>query len=321
MGCIGPGCGRITGSVCDEIAIATTNGERQTAKSSLAFCHFAAASMTWRLSRRLLPDYLPSRARRQGLSRHRQAVLVYPNTDSDVLVWRPAITIRNMLTGIDAHSRSFIASQPWFATLGAGDQSQVLADITVMQARKGEIPLPQGEPVGGWYAVLSGLVMLESGAKGRRRSAFLGVPDGEWFGEGSALKQELRRYDVLALRDTWLLCLPMARFTALRCQSLAFNHYLVEHLNRRLGQAMTLIETSRMRSPDHRVALYLSRLFWRSTRHLHLTQEELGHLVGLSRQTVNRVLKGLAESGIVSLDLARVQILDDDALQRYLGSE
>ena len=89
----------------------------------------------------------------------------------------------------------------------------------------------------------------------------------------------------------------------------------------RLGQAMTLIETGRMRSPEHRVALYLSRQFWRSTRRLHLTQEELGQLVGLSRQTVNRALKGLAEQGIVTLDLGRVEIQDDVALSRYLSQQ
>ena len=62
-------------------------------------------------------------------------------------------------------------------------------------------------------------------------------------------------------------------------------------MNLRLGQAMTIIEAGRIRSPEHRVALYLSCLFWRSTRRLNLTQEELGQLVWPSRQTVNRVLR------------------------------
>ena len=38
-----------------------------------------------------------------------------------------------------------------------------------------------------------------------------------------------------------------------------------------------------------------------STRRIHLTQEELGHLAGLSRQTVNRVLRQLEALRIVSL--------------------
>jgi CRP-like cAMP-binding protein len=83
---------------------------------------------------------------------------------------------------------------------------------------------------------------------------------------------------------------------------------------------MTIIEAGRMRSPEHRVALYLSRLFWRSTRRLNLTQEELGQLAGLSRQTVNRVLRALEAAGIVTLDFGRVAIVDDEALSAHLAA-
>lgn len=215
-------------------------------------------------------------------------------------------------------ARHFLATQPWFTALDATGQAQLMQRVEVLQASKGQTVLGAGEPVQGWYAVLSGLVKLQTEAADGRRSAFIGVPDGEWFGEGSVLKSELRRYAVVALRDSWLMCLPRDVFTELQQGNLRFNQYLVQHFNMRLGQAMTLIEASRIRAPEHRVALYLSRLFWRSTRRLYLTQEELGTLVGLSRQTVNRVLRQLAERGIVSSDLGRVAILDDAALGRYL---
>lgn len=187
-----------------------------------------------------------------------------------------------------------------------------------MQGDKGEVMLAAGSAVNGWHAVLSGLVMLQSPTSHRRSSAFIGVPDGDWFGEGSALKPEPRRYQVVALRPTTLLCLPLPLFVTLRETSMAFNQFLVLHLNMRLGQAMTIIEAGRTQSTEHRVALYLSRLFWRSTRRLNLTQEELGQLVGLSRQTVNKVLRTFESVGMVSLDFGRVAILDDDALNAYL---
>ena len=134
------------------------------------------------------------------------------------------------------------------------------------------------------------------------------------------MKPEPRRYHVVALRPTTLLCLPLPLFVTLRETSLGFNQFLVQHLNMRLGQAMTIIEAGRTQSPEHRVALYLSRLFWRSTRRLNLTQEELGQLVGLSRQTVNKVLRVLEGRGIVSLDFGRVAIVDDEALNAYLAA-
>lgn len=216
-------------------------------------------------------------------------------------------------------ARNFLASQPWYASLDTATQSQLAEQVGLLPAAKGDTVLAAGEPVQGWYAVLSGLVKLQTEAADGRRSAFIGVPEGEWFGEGSVLKAEPRRYAVVALRDSWLMCLPRPLFARLQRDDLRFNQYLVQHLNMRLGQAMALIEASRLRAPEHRVALYLSRLFWRSTRRVYLTQEEIGTLVGLSRQTVNRVLHQLAARGIVSIELGRVAILDDGALNAFLA--
>lgn len=214
----------------------------------------------------------------------------------------------------------FIACQPWFASLPTDLQERLRHGVYSTEGAKGDIMLRAGSAVEGWHAVLSGLVMLRSPASRGRASAFIGVSDGDWFGEGSAMKPEPRRYDVVALRPTYMMCLPLPLFAALRETSLAFNQFLVLHMNMRLGQAMAIIEAGRMRSTEHRVALYLSRLFWRSTRRLNLTQEEIGQLCGLSRQTVNRVLRALEASGIVSLDFGRVAIVDDDALAAHLAA-
>ena len=196
-------------------------------------------------------------------------------------------------------------------------QGQIEESVVTQAGKKGDVMLPIGDDVAGWYGVLSGLVKLQSASSEGRVSTFLGVPEGEWFGEGSVMKTEPRRYDVIALRDTLMLCLPRAQFEQLLSDSIPFNHFLVTHLNRRLGQAMAVIEAGRLRSPEQRVALYLSRVFWQGRRRLEFSQEELGHLVGISRQTVNRALHSMEQQGMVSLALGRVTILDEQALSRY----
>jgi CRP/FNR family cyclic AMP-dependent transcriptional regulator len=222
-----------------------------------------------------------------------------------------------MFSELSRPSLRFLQKQPWFAQAPEEMQARVADRTFTVAASKGEVVLHAGEEVKGWYAVLSGLVKLQSSSGQRRLSAFIGVPDGEWFGEGSVLKAEQRRYDVIALRDTELLCLPRAQFNELLAHCLPFNHFLVTHMNRRLGQAMAIIEAGRLRAPEQRVALYLSGVFWHDRRRLVLSQEELGHLAGLSRQTVNRALKSMEEQGLVSLEFGRVTILDADALAAY----
>lgn len=219
-----------------------------------------------------------------------------------------------MLHDISHPSTRFLQAQPWFAELPPPAQERIAQGVGLARGAKGDILLRAGERVEGWYAVLSGLVKLQSRPVQGRRSAYLGIPGGEWFGEGSAMKDEARHYDVIALRDTELLCLPSAEFQRLRATSLAFNQALAAQLNMRLGQAMAIIETMRLRTPEQRVAMYLGRHLWHGPRKLGLSQEELGILAGLSRQTVNLVLKGLEQRGFVSLEFGRVGILDDEGL-------
>lgn len=208
---------------------------------------------------------------------------------------------------------AFLQGQPWHAALTGAEQQRVRSQCQTLQATKGNCLLAEGSPVDGWYAVLRGMVKLETTGDSKV-STFLGIPEGEWFGEGSALKAEARRYNVIALRDCTLMRLSLAEFERLKTSSFEFNQFLVSHLNRRLGQAMAIIEAQRIGSPQQRVAMYLGSAFWGQTRHLVLTQEELGHLSGLSRQTVNKVLQGLQEQGLVCLEFAQIKVLQPQAL-------
>jgi CRP/FNR family cyclic AMP-dependent transcriptional regulator len=208
----------------------------------------------------------------------------------------------------------FLRRQPWFAALDAAQQQAVADACYTVAGRKGQVLLRAGEPVKAWYAVLDGLVKLQGESAQGRRHCFLGIPGGEWFGEGSVMKKEPRMYDVIALRDTELLCLPRAGFEELRGGNLRFCQFLNEQFNMRLGQAMAIIEAMRLRTPAARVAMYLGPQLWHGSRKLSLSQEELGLLAALSRQTVNAVLKEFERQGLVSLEFGRVGILDEAGL-------
>ncbi len=224
-----------------------------------------------------------------------------------------------MFAQLSPPSTHFLSRQPWFSRLPPALQSRVVDEVFTLSGDKGDVLLRAGEPVEGWYAVLSGLVKLQSQSTQGRLSVFLGVAAGDWFGEGSALKSETRRYEVVALRETSLLCLPLPVFEQLCATSLAFNHALVAQMNMRLAQSMAVIEAGRIHSPEQRVALYLSGLFWHGMKKINLSQEELGQLVGLSRQTVNRALQQMQRKELVSLDFGRVTIRNEAALAAMLA--
>ncbi|NDC86601.1 MAG: cyclic nucleotide-binding domain-containing protein, partial [Betaproteobacteria bacterium] len=91
----------------------------------------------------------------------------------------------------------------------------------------------KGETVSAWIGVISGLVKISSVSAEGKAVTFTGVPSGGWFGEGSMLKNEPRRYDVVALRESQIAYLPKALFLHLLDNSIAFNRYLLIQLNER----------------------------------------------------------------------------------------
>lgn len=212
----------------------------------------------------------------------------------------------------------FLSTQPWFDRLTADQKTPLLDAMVWRKAGKGQTLVHRDGPVDAWYGVLSGMVKLQTPGPDGKVSAFLGVPAGLWFGESTVLRETTWRYDVVALRDTTLVGMPVAQFQHLYRHHLPFNHYLIERLSLRLVQAMTVIESGRLRTPDERVAQYLHHLFWDGMPRIKLSQEDLGQLTGLSRQTVNRVLKQFEARGWVSLQFGHVGILDAAALETLL---
>lgn len=218
------------------------------------------------------------------------------------------------------HAARFLHMQPWFPQIPTELQERTIRACTVARARKGEVVLRAGEPAQGWHAVLGGFIKLQTPAADDNVAAFLALTGGEWFGEGSALRDEPRRYEVVALRDSELLCLPRAQFHELLAASLPFSHAVLHHMNQRLGQAMAIIEANRSGSVEQRVALHLGPLFWHGLRTLNLSQEELGTLAGLSRQSTNKALRCLQARGLITLKAGRVVATNGAALQEFAVS-
>ena len=151
---------------------------------------------------------------------------------------------------------------------------------------------------------------------------FTGIPPGGWFGEGTVLKHEPYRYNIQALRSSLVAGIPAATFEWLLDRSIGFNRFVMNQLNERLGQFISAREIDRLSQPDLRVARSLGALFHPVLYPgvgsvLRITQQELGYLVGLSRQRVNQALCNLEAAGVIRVEYGGVRVLDLDGLRGY----
>lgn len=209
---------------------------------------------------------------------------------------------------------AFLAGQAWFSRLPNDLRRRTLKSARSFMAQKGQRIIEQGQDADGWYAVLDGLVKLERSVDNGSTSAFVGVPSGEWFGEGSLSAGAPHAFHAVALRDTQLLHIPHAVFATLREECMAFNQWLAWQLNQRLVQAMMIIEVDRGRAPERRIALRLSKIFWGERRVIRLSQGQLAELAGMVRQTSHRALKDLQRRGWIEMRVGRLRVVQPDRL-------
>jgi CRP/FNR family cyclic AMP-dependent transcriptional regulator len=216
------------------------------------------------------------------------------------------------------HLRSTI----WARTLTAAEMARVEADCFEMFVPKGGYVCRKGEATETWVGIIEGLVKINNFSPEGKNVTFTGVSPGGWFGEGSLLKRELRKYDVMALRDTRVARMPRATFDWLLEVSLPFTRFLLMQLNERLGQFIGQVENDRTLDIDTRVARCLAAMF---NAHLYpgleqlvqISQEELGYLSGASRQRANQALQLLEREGLVRLDYGGIRVLDLEGLRHF----
>ena len=219
-------------------------------------------------------------------------------------------------------SRGELDGIPWLGLLEAEARERAVATLVVGDAKAGDYVCRVGRPVTYWFGLVDGLLKMSADNAQGGTMTFTGVPPGGWFGEGTALKREPYRYNIQALRKSVVAGLPIDTFHWLLDHSIAFNRFVMNQLNERLGQFIAAREIDRLNNPDVRVARSLAALFnpvlYPSVGQvLRITQQEMAYLVGLSRQRVNEALANLQARGLIDVEYGGLRVPDVQALRTW----
>jgi CRP/FNR family cyclic AMP-dependent transcriptional regulator len=181
----------------------------------------------------------------------------------------------------------------------------------------------------GMIALISGQFRLTSVSALGEPSFLVLTSPGSWIGTTSALDSRPHGYDAFAVGETVLFQLSQERFNSLAGESVenysAFVKLLCDHF--RVTTQYLIIH--RNRRPLYLLARELLRLADRHGKQtkngvvieLRLSQEDLAVMIGVGRQTINRLLKSFEHDGIVSTSYTSLTIHDVEALERLRSSE
>jgi len=181
----------------------------------------------------------------------------------------------------------------------------------------------------GLVALISGQVRLTSFSWSGNPSFLLISSPGSWIGVTSALDGRAFGYDAFAVGKTVLFHLSQERFDTLIRESneaySAFVRMVCDHLRVSIQNLIIV----RNRRPLHRLAQELWRLADRHGRQtkkglmidLRLSQDDLAVMIGVGRQTINRLLKSLEQDGIATTRYTSVTIHDMAAIDRLRSND
>ena len=220
------------------------------------------------------------------------------------------------------NAEELLRTSLWGRSLTEEEMRKALAGTCERTFAAGAFICMKGEPVEKWMGIVCGMGKMASHWTTGKTTSLTGITTGGWFGEGSLLKKEPRRYDVMAIRETRVAFMNRSTFEWLLDHSIPFNRYLLAQINERLGQFIGMIENERMLDTDARIARVLAALFNPvlypdTNRLLQISQEELGYLAGVSRQRANQALKVLEDAGLVRSEYGGINVLDLEGLRRF----
>jgi len=211
-----------------------------------------------------------------------------------------------------------------FAALSDAEAWELISLSRQESAPAKHLVFQVGEAGDSLHIVLEGRVKVSLLSEEGKEAILSILGAGEVFGEMSLFDGEPRSAAVTTMEP--------CRFLVLRRQSLlpflekraSIMLELIAEMSRRLRATNTLVGNLSFLNLSARLARILLNLVQQYGKvtpkgiviGLKLSQEELGHLVGVSRESVNRQLRLWVETGLIEYDRGTLIVLNSDALFR-----
>jgi CRP-like cAMP-binding protein len=187
----------------------------------------------------------------------------------------------------------------------------------------------KGDPGDSMMAVLRGRVKICAYSSEGRELVLNIIDRGGLFGEIALLDGQPRTADAVALEEAELLVLPRARFLPFLTSNPELVTRLFGVLCQRLRQTSAHLEDAMFREAPSRLARGLLRLaetFGKpvpgGTRlDIRLSQQQIGNLIGISRESINKHLGEWREEGHLVVEGGIITIRDRAALESIAEAE
>src|SRR3954447_4532856 len=223
-----------------------------------------------------------------------------------------------------AHERvDLLARVPVLADLPAEDLEQISGIAHPRRFAAGEVVFREGDASNTCYIVRSGRARAVREHPDGRQLALATFGPGDIFGELAMFDDERRSATVEVVEPLEALAILGNDLRRLREQRPRLRIALPAALSRRLRATNERLASQSFQTVQSRVATVLGQLVeqeaaGRTDVPLTLTQAEVAHLAGSSRESASRFLAVLERAGVISQGRGRLTVHDPEALRNYV---
>jgi len=216
-----------------------------------------------------------------------------------------------------------LAGLPLFEHVAAAQVRAVAAQSRLLNARRGETLCVRGERMPGVVAMVSGSAKLALRNPHGEEKVVRFVGQNETFGESSALLGRPSPVDMVALVDSVAAIVPAAPLLHLLELDARFARNAVRLMADRFLGLLGELEASTQRSALQRLAAYLDSLAApaqaedRSIVRLPVSKTALAARLGVTKETLSRLLRELTEQGLITVLKREIEIRSRSSLAQF----
>ena len=176
---------------------------------------------------------------------------------------------------------------------------------------KGKTIIHQDDEGDAMYFIISGRLKVVSTIEDGKEALLDFLHDGDYFGELSLFDQESRSASVIAVEDSVLIRISRAELLGFLERHPEANLILLRSLAKRIRGITTNLSSLAQLDVYGRIARVLLQEAVDEHGELvtpRMTQQDIGEMVGASREMVSKILKDLRIGGYISIQDKRIRI-------------
>ncbi len=224
--------------------------------------------------------------------------------------------------------REFLARHDLFGHLRSEELDKLLDAAYVERFKAGEVLFRKGDPGDKLFVLLVGRINISVVSEEGKEVVLNVLGPGAVFGEIALLDGRERTADATAGVDSHLLIIERRDFIPFLASHAEVAMRLLAVVCERVRWIAESYEDSLFMELPARLAkklLILAETYGEPVRpegvriEIKLSQQDLGKMTGVSRESVNKLMRAWQEDGLIAHDRGRVIILDKDRLGRLVA--